>query len=82
MPQPICRVCAGLYPGPRLIVSPPLLLWCAGEINLLWSLRHLLEVIEAPSAANSLPVVETLYVEHIKILIEETNALLDRVDPE
>ena len=75
--------CAPACTPARASLSPPApLLWCAGEINLLWSLRHLLEVIEAPSPANSLPVVEMLYVEHIKILIEETNALLDRIDPE
>ena len=74
-------MCAGPCLDPRLTVFPPPL-WCAGEVNLLWSLRHLLEVIEAPSPANSLPVVEALYIEHVKVLIEETNEVLNRIDPE
>ena len=82
-PRPARAACAPTCVLTRASLSlPPLPLWCAGEVNLLWSLRHLLEVIEAPSPANSLPVVEALYIEHVKILIEETNEVLNRVDPE
>ena len=80
-PRPARAACAPARVLTRASLSPPPL-WCAGEVNLLWSLRHLLEVIEAPSSANSLPVVEALYIEHVKVLIEETNEVLNRIDPE
>ena len=51
------------------------------EVNLVWSVRHLLEVLVDLTSANKLALTEPLFVENARALIEEANGVLDRIDP-